>query len=141
VNRLLLSVALISAVAGLVSTALADDALPKVRDERPRIFWRAKSWDGPSIERVKAWMKTDEYKLREVKIRRDQAGPISWAVVYLAEGDAAFGKKAVEGLKSFKIAGDSYSYQGIEAEKCAALYDWLHDHPDFDADNRGCACC
>ena len=109
---------------------------PKVRAERPRIFWRAKAWDGPSIEKVKEWMKTDEYKLREPKLRRDNAGAIAWAVLYMIEGDAAFGKKAVQRLKGFRIAGDSYSYQGIEAQKCAALYDWLHDHPDLSAEER-----
>lgn len=117
-------------------SAAAEEAVPQVRAERPRIFWRAKAWDGPSIEKVKEWMKLDEYQLRKVKLRRDGAGAIAWAVVYLVEGDAEFGKKAVAGLKGFKIEGGSYSYQGIEAEKCAALYDWLHDHPDFDAESR-----
>jgi hypothetical protein len=28
------------------------------------------------------------------------------------------------------------SYEGIEAQKCDALYDWLRDHPDFDAEGR-----
>ncbi len=135
-------IALFCTAAGLLAAATAaapasagEDAggeTPQVREERPRVFLREKAWDGPSVEKLRERMKTDEYKLRAVKLPRTAIGN---AVLYLA-GDEAAGRKAVEAFKKFRISGDTPSYQGIEAQKCAAMYDWLHDHPDFDEASR-----
>lgn len=109
---------------------------PAVRKERPRIWFRAKTWEGPSVEKLREWYKTDEYQLRAKKLERGQAGAIARAVMYMATGDEAIGKKAVAEFKKFRITGRTPSYSGIEAQKCGAMYDWLRDHPDFDAAAR-----
>ena len=112
---------------------ITSDRPPTVRPERPRVFLRAKAWDGPSIEKIRRWMKLPEYRQRAKKLHRTAIGN---ALLYLLTDDKAAGKRAVEGLKRFRIGGSSPSYSGIEAQKCAALYDWLHDHPDLDPESR-----
>jgi hypothetical protein len=114
----------------------ADGKAPTVRKERPRIWFRAKAWQGPSVEKLRERMKTAEYKLRAVKLERKHAGTIARAVLYMGSGDGAAGKKAVAEFKKFRISGRTPSYSGIEAQKCAAMYDWLRDHPDFDEASR-----
>lgn len=110
----------------------AEDATPtpKVRRDRPRIFIRAKAWDGPSVEKLHESMKLPEYQKLVLKLDRLGNG-----LRYLI-GDEAAGKKAVENLKAMKIEGESPSYSGISAQHYAAMYDWLHDHPDLDAESR-----
>ncbi|HOX07385.1 MAG TPA: hypothetical protein PK280_13365 [Planctomycetota bacterium] len=131
-------IALICTAVGILAAAVAAPAgeaageAPKVRAERPRVFLREKAWEGPSVEKLREWMKTDEYKLRARKLPRTTMGK---AVLYLS-GDEAAGKAAVEEFKKFAISGDTPSYQGIEAQKCAAMYDWLRNHPDFDEASR-----
>jgi len=120
-------------VCGACSMALAADGVPEVRRERPRVFLRATAWNGPSIEKIRGWMNRPEYQQRAKKLPRKTIGN---AVLFLMTGDEAAGQKAVAGLKGFTISGSSPSYSGIEAQKCAALYDWLHDHPDFDEASR-----
>ena len=117
----------------VISSALAycEAAEPKVRPERPRVFLRAKSWDGPSIEQIKTWLDRDEYKL----VLKKFASPgnpqtINFALMYLLKGDEAAGKAAIERLKQYQAdTSESPSYTGIVAERAAAVYDWLHDHP------------
>ncbi|MBA4388185.1 MAG: hypothetical protein C0404_09405 [Verrucomicrobia bacterium] len=75
-------------------------------------------------------MKLGEYQKMASKLDK-----IGNGVRYLA-GDEAAGKKAVENLKAMKIEGESPSYSGISAQRYAAMYDWLHDHPDLDAESR-----
>ena len=74
---------------------------PKVRPERPRVFIRQKAWDGPSVEKLREFMKSDEFKRMSAKLP-DKIGS---AVKYLA-GDEAAGKAAVANLKSMDIHGD-----------------------------------
>jgi hypothetical protein len=117
----------------LTSAALGNEeaAAPEVRPQRPRIFVRAAAWDGPSLKRIRGWMGSPEYRMRAQKMR-DFPTLMGNAVLYLVQRDAAAGRKAVEGLKAFRIAGRSNTVRGDAAQKCAALYDWLHDHPAFD---------
>ncbi|MHC4917469.1 MAG: hypothetical protein ACYTGB_18480, partial [Planctomycetota bacterium] len=127
--------AVLSLLVGCAAGRAGEGGAPSVRAERPRIWFRAKAWSGPSVEKLREWMKTDEYKLRARKLEREHAGTIAQAVLYLS-GDEAAGKRAVERFKKFTIKGSSPSYSGIEAQKCAAVYDWLRAHPDFDEDSR-----
>lgn len=106
---------------------------PAVRKERPRVFLRAKAWDGPSLEKIRGWMKRAEYQRRAKKLPRTTIG---LALLYMLNDDKAAGKKAVARFNRARISGSSPSYSGIEAQKAAALYDWLHDHPDFDKASR-----
>jgi hypothetical protein len=122
-----------------MAAGLAPAAEPgeiKVREERPRVFLRKEAWNGPSLEKIRQWMKSDEYKLRAKKLERPQAGAIARGILFLATGNEDYGKKAVAEFKKFKISGRTPSYSGIEAQKYAALYDWLRDHPDFDEESR-----
>jgi hypothetical protein len=136
-SRWLLALGLGLAWAMAAQTVRAADAFElKVREERPRIFLREKAWNGPSVEKLREWMKTDEYQLRAKKLERGQAGPIARAVLYVGTGDEAWGKKAVAEFKKFRISGRTPSYSGIEAQKYAAMYDWLRNHPDFDEASR-----
>lgn len=109
-----------------------DDPSPKVRQERPRLFIRQKAWDGPSVEKLREFMKLPEYQ----RMTRKLPDKIGNAVKHLG-GDEAAGKAAVADLKNnMSIKGDSPSYSGISAQRYAAMYDWLHDHPDLDAESR-----
>ncbi|MDD4890756.1 MAG: heparinase II/III family protein [Phycisphaerae bacterium] len=125
----------LAVLASVASVAAADG--PKVRDERPRIFWRAKAWDGPSVEKAREWVKLPEYQKRLPKLTSGEAPVTGWAAAWLLTDDAAAGQKAVAKLKAYKFDGsESPSYMGIVAERAAAAYDWLHNHPDFDDASR-----
>ncbi len=122
-------------VAGLAcASALAGVAErpPTVRAERPRVFIREKVWDGPSVEKLREWVKREEYQ----RMLRKLPDKIGRGVYWLATGDDAAGRKAVEQFGAMKISGDTPSYSGISAQKYAAMYDWLHDHPDMSAEVR-----
>lgn len=127
-----LGVCLAARGVGAAPTTAAEPTVA-VLDERPRLFLRAKTWDGPSVEQLKGWMGRDEYKRRVAKLKDRSPG---MAILWMAAGDEAAGKEAVARLKKNGISGSTPSYQGIEAQVQAALFDWLHDHPDFDADSR-----
>lgn len=111
----------------------ADDSerIPTVHHERPRVFIRQKAWDGPSVEKLKEFMKLPEYQRKAKKL----SNTIGNAVMYLV-GEESAGKKAVADFKKMEIEGKSPSYSGASAQKYAAMYDWLHDHPDLDLESR-----
>ena len=125
----------IALTATLAHYSAAQDT-PGVREERPRIYVRKDVWNGPSVEKIRKWMKTDEYQLRARKLKRKHAGPIARAVLYIATGEEKYGKQAVAEFKKYRITGRTPSYSGINAQKYAAMYDWLHDHPDMDDASR-----
>jgi hypothetical protein len=134
--RALVWLAAAGVVLGLSMAARADG--PKVRAERPRLFLRAKTWDGPSVEQIKTWLGRDEYKLVLKKLS-SSGNPemINLALLYMLKGDEAAGKAAIKRLAGYQaIPGESPSYTGIQAERAAAVYDWLHDHPDLTPDVR-----
>jgi len=131
----------VAAAAGWLLAGIASagqkPGLPKVRKERPRLFLRAKAWEGPSVQKIKSWMKRREYA--------SNAGRLTGkgfpdALRYLALGDQAAGKRAVAYLKSLKVPSrkprESPSYTGLETTLRAATYDWLRNHPDFDEASR-----
>ncbi len=108
-------------------------ALPKVRKERPRLFVRAKAWDGPSVEKIRGWVKRPEYRY-PLRIVRDCGNSIR----YLILNDNEAGRKAVAhlaGLQPASKAG-SPSYDGIEVTQLALTYDWMRNHPEFTAQKR-----
>jgi hypothetical protein len=112
----------------------AEAAVPKVREERPRVFLRAKTWDGPSVEKIKSWMGRPEY---ECRIERLKDRGIGLALYWLVTGDEAAGKEAIERNKRVDLSiGGSPSYSAPEAQIAAALYDWLRHHPGFDEESR-----
>jgi len=129
VERLGLALALILAV-GLSATAHAQ--APKVRRTRPRLFFRAKAWGGPSVEKVRSWMKRPEYQAQANDLGKPLVGR---GLRYLLLDDVDAGKQVVEALKKLEPPARqpkaSPSYTGIDTTKMAALYDWFHDHPDF----------
>ena len=110
-------------------------AYPKVRPEHPRIFLRAKAWEGPSVEKIKSWMERPEYKAHWEKVERNAKGQenknMSLALLYLLKGDREAGKQCLDRYMSQRSGGVSPSYWGITDERMAACYDWLYDHPDF----------
>ena len=56
-------------LAGAVWADAAEPATqPHVRPDRPRLFLRAKAWDGPSVEKIKQWMDRPEYKAHWDKV-------------------------------------------------------------------------
>ena len=116
----------------------ADAVEPKVCPDRPRLFLRAKAWDGPSVEKIKTWLDRDEYKLVLKKLASpNNPQTINFALLYLLKGDEAAGKAAIERLKGYECEpNESPSYTGIKAERAAAVYDWLHDHPDMTPEVR-----
>jgi hypothetical protein len=123
-----------SGVYGAQTTKATGEAgIPKVRDERPRIFLRAKAWDGPSVEKIKGWMDRPEYRARVAKLK-DRA--IGMVLLSLLTDDEEIDKAAMEKNKRFRISGRTMTYAGIEAQKAAAMYDWLRNDPDFDEESR-----
>ncbi|MCX7591780.1 MAG: hypothetical protein N2255_09145, partial [Kiritimatiellae bacterium] len=118
--------------AGLVTVGLfarGQEALPfKVRTERPRIWIRAEDWHGPSLTKLRRWFQLPEYKQRGVEGHK--------ALQYLVNGDLAAGSAAVEALLKARITGSSPSYRGAETQEISAHYDWLRNHPDFNAEKR-----
>jgi len=116
--------------------AEAEEGLPEVRPERPRLMWRMKAWDGPSIDKTRDWMERPEYKQQAADLSRSAIGQ---AMRYHLLKDEDAGKKAVAALKKLpaipKIKG-SPTYIGENVTEKAAIYDWMHDHPDLDAAAR-----
>jgi hypothetical protein len=120
--------ALVSAIAGVVFSAAAEEAMPKVRPERPRIWIRSTEWVGPSVPKLKEWFKLKEYQDRGVSQQR--------ALQYVVNGDQEMGKAAVDWLLNSPISGSSPSYSGVQAQRLAAVYDWLRNHPAFTDEKR-----
>jgi len=118
--------------AGWAAAGEAAGPVPKVREERPRLVLRAKAWDGPSVEKLKAWFAQPEYQAIQAKLLGEHK---SGALRYLVLGDEAAGKKAVAWLKKLtppdKKPSDSPSYTGEALLYDAMVYDWLRNHPDF----------
>jgi hypothetical protein len=106
---------------------------PKVRNERPRLFVRARAWDGPSVEKIKSWLDRPEYKyaLKTVSTCRN---PLKFQLL----DDAQAGQKAIDYLAGLKVPrkAGSPSYSGIGTTEIALTYDWLRKHPDFTAEKR-----
>ncbi len=120
----------------VASLASAADPLPTVRSQRPRLMWRAKDWNGPSIEKIRGWMSRPEYKAQARDLSRKAVG---LAMRFHLLDDREAGKAAVAMLKKLsatpKTSG-SPTYTGENATVVAAVYDWMHDHPDFDEASR-----
>ena len=115
--------------AAAAGPASAGETPPRVRPERPRLFVRAKAWDGPSIEKIRTWINRPEYKypLSSISTCRN-------AIRYRLLDDKEAGKKAVAHLSSLKVPAKkpySPSYAGIEVTETCLSYDWLRDHPEF----------
>ena len=75
-------------------------------------------------------MKRPEYRKRLGRLRREVMGK---ALLYLATGEAAAGGAAVEALKRYS---PDIEEGRIRRQCAAALFDWFHDHPAFDAAAR-----
>jgi hypothetical protein len=113
------------------------NALPSVRAERPRLFVRAKAWDGPSVEKIRGWMDRPEYKQA-----MGQISTCGNSIRYLILDDQTAGKQAAATLQALTVPsgpGTSPSYDGIEVTQTALLYDWLRNHPDVNAAGRQAA--
>jgi hypothetical protein len=134
-KRLVIGSGLVLAAIMGATWAAAQD-VPTVRKERPRVFLREKAWNGPSVEKLRERMKTDEYQLRAKKLERDQAGAVARAILYLATGTDEAAKRAVADFKKSKIDGSTPSYSGISAQQYAATYDWLRNRPELDEATR-----
>ncbi|MFW6159301.1 MAG: hypothetical protein ACOC8E_08090 [Planctomycetota bacterium] len=123
-------------VLGVVSVGVASAGdLPTVRKEHPRIFIRAKAWDGPSVEKVKSWMDRPEYQAKIKKVREKLEGGgkknMKLATLWLFAEDVEAGRKLLDRYMSQRTSGHTPSYWGIVDQRMAACYDWLYDHPDF----------
>jgi hypothetical protein len=106
---------------------LAGDAAPKVRAKRPRIFVRAENWAGPSIPKIREWLKQPDYRKRMEKLGRT---PLGKATLALITGDKKRLAKAVEIAKKFRIAGTTPARWSDDMVHAAMLYDWFHDRLD-----------
>lgn len=126
--------AMLAAALAVLAGAVAaqERALPQVREERPRLVLRQKAWDGPSVEKIREWMKRPDYQAIQDKLMGEHK---SGALRYLLFGDEEAGRKCVVWLKGLKAPtqkpGDSPSYTGEALLYDAMVYDWLRNHPDF----------
>jgi hypothetical protein len=132
-------VILCAALAALLPSVVlaAEPKAPSVRKNRPRVFLRNEKWDGPSIPKIREWMKLPEYQQRATKLgpgkyARYEGFTARLAVLWLMNGDEKAGKMALERFKKGRISGRTPSYWGLNAQQHAMLWDWLHDHPDWD---------
>jgi len=131
-------------VLALCGAAEAAEALPTVRTERPRLFYRASDWKGLTVRKVKGWMDRPEYQAHY----GDLKGVAGDALKYLLKDDAEAAARVVKGydyqrqgrtqhaaglldLKAPTGRVDSPSYTGLALTQWAFAYDALHDHPDF----------
>lgn len=124
----------LTVVCATLATA-GEAAAPQVRAERPRIFLRAKPWDGPSVEQIKSWMGRPEYASHWEKVERsiktDEKRNINLALLWLLGGNRDAGKQCLDRYSQQRSGGVSPSYWGITDQRMAACYDWLYNHPDF----------
>ncbi|MCG3180417.1 MAG: hypothetical protein BIFFINMI_02778 [Phycisphaerae bacterium] len=120
-TRRLLTVGLLVAIWACPAMA----GVPAVHAPRPRIWLRDQAWSGPTWASIKANLDRPDYKAR---LPRLGATPIGKAMLYKLTGDRAAGEAAVAWMTRVKFQNDdSPSYTGIEAERLAAMHDWLHD--------------
>jgi len=120
----------------VAATAGAAAQHPTVRRDRPRVLLRAKAWDGPSVEKIRSWLDRPEYKAQLGDLARSVVGK---GLRYLLLDDQEAGKQAAAFLVNLKVptkrSRQSPTYTGETLNWVAAVYDWMHDHPDF-AKNR-----
>jgi hypothetical protein len=135
-NRLALGIAALLA-ASIGPAGENGGAPPAVRAERPRILLRAKPWEGPTAEKIRGWMDRPEYRKRLKDLPKK---PLGNALLWVVKGDRQAGKLAVGYLVKTEIeTGSRYSTPSVWGDNLqyqAILYDWLHDHPDFDGAAR-----
>ena len=134
-RRLALALPALLVLSAWPAARAGEEAIPKVRAERPRIFLRANAWAGPSVEKIKSWMDRPEYKEHWEKVERsiktEEKRNINLALLYLLAGNKDAGKACLDRYKEQRSGGVSPSYWGITDQRMAACYDWLYDHPDF----------
>ncbi|MBL8028155.1 MAG: hypothetical protein JNL74_17160, partial [Fibrobacteres bacterium] len=104
-----------------------------IEKDRPRIFLRESSWNGPSVAEIALRLNRSDYQSRISSLRNDGVGE---ALYYLLTKDSVAGANSLAYLKTLTISGSSSSYAGISAERYGAVYDWLRDHKDFDEPSR-----
>jgi hypothetical protein len=152
-RNLAFSLVLVSTLPLLLPSTAQSAQIPNVREERPRLFFRAKAWDGGlSLEKLNEWKSRPEYQAHIEDLKR-RPSVQNDALLWLMTKDNAALKRVLDGYtvkrkgKEHKVAGmkdwtppkgrvDSPSYTGIDLTARAMVYDWLHDHPDF-KDHRG----
>ncbi|MCX7591781.1 MAG: hypothetical protein N2255_09150 [Kiritimatiellae bacterium] len=114
-------------------TTLAEKP-PAVRPEHPRIFLRAKSWDGPSVEKIKSWMNLPEYRAKTEKVRAKlvEEGPknTKLLILYMFADDQEAGREVLNRFMNQRTSGHTPSYWGIVDQTMAMTYDWLYHPPD-----------
>ncbi|MFO7900536.1 MAG: hypothetical protein R6V58_15930 [Planctomycetota bacterium] len=123
-----LALVLLASAACAAEMGAVDGVDFKVKKERPRIWILKEEWRGPNVPQLKKWFQLPEYRKRGVGGHHE--------LQYVVNGDEAAGSKAVAQLCKMKIGGSSPSYSGAPAQRMAARYDWLRNHPDFTAAKR-----
>jgi hypothetical protein len=117
-------------VLAAVAAPAAQPAVPKVRAQRPRIFLRAKTWAGPSIPRIRAWLKRPDYRTRMEKFRRQPLGRVALARI---TDDPQLRAEAVQFAAAFRIRGATPARWSDAMVHAGMLYDWYRDRLDPDA--------
>jgi len=108
----------------VIAHAVEEDPFEaNVLDVRPRIFLRNDSFEGLTIEKLRARLQEPEFAGVRGKWR---ARPMGRGLLWLIEGEREDLDAAVAGLKRMDADGGSWSDRGLKLVRLAALFDWLY---------------
>jgi len=117
---------------GVIARAAEENPFQaQVLDVRPRIFLRDDSFEGLTVEKLRAATKEPEFAGVREKWR---ARPMGRGLLWMIEGGKEDLDAAVAGLKRMNAADGSFSDRGLKLVRLAALFDWLYE--DLDESTR-----
>jgi hypothetical protein len=133
-GRLLKSCALVTLffLPGVIARAAEENPFDaEVLDIRPRVFLRKDSFDGLTIEKLRAgWQEPEFAGVRQ----KWQARPMGRGLLWMLEGRKEDLDAAIAGLERMDAGGGTWSDRGLALVQLAALFDWLYQ--DLDESTR-----
>lgn len=126
------ALAVLSFLPGVIARAAEGDPFQaQVLSVRPRIFLRSDSFEGLTIEKLRASMTQPEFSGVREKWR---ARPMGRGLLWMLEGRKEDLDAAVAGLERIDVGGGTWSDRGLKLVRLAALFDWLYE--DLDESTR-----
>ncbi|MHC4177305.1 MAG: hypothetical protein ACYSWU_07355, partial [Planctomycetota bacterium] len=122
----------LSFLPGVIARAAEEDPFQaQVLSVRPRVFLRSDSFEGLTIEKLRASLKEPEFAGVREKWR---ARPMGRGLLWMLDGRKEDLDAAVAGLKRMDARGGTWSDRGLKLVRLAALFDWLYK--DLDESTR-----
>jgi heparinase II/III-like protein len=134
-----------AALAGAARAAAADVIPPgsALREDRPRLLIRpADTTHAISLKALRAISRDDDFKRMLGQLEGLRENAAAQALAHLLTGEARPAERALALLQSWKATEDKEKlgdpfHVWFTLQDLALAYDWLHDHPGFDAAARG----